>query len=199
MGKLVAGGAISSANLPEYQAALQRHLETREVRTYDTITRVSLSPVIIRGCRYDSLAHDCEEDVAAIEIILQLYLTEKRIQALFPELERFRALSLQAVAVHPTRGGSPGSAGRRRAERRRGRNLRRRDRRARPSAVANGPPAASAAPAAARAVRPSLGEARSRAAASIWSTIDANRSRWMVRILRLSPLATRWGQKTAYF
>ncbi|MHB8270115.1 hypothetical protein [Bradyrhizobium sp.] len=90
-----------SGDFAEYQAELQRHLLNRDVRTYDEITRISLSPVILPGDRYDRLAHDCEQVISAIEIILQLYVSEKRVQALFPELERFRSLSLQLPPYRP--------------------------------------------------------------------------------------------------
>src|ERR1700744_1642988 len=90
-----------SGDFTDYQAELQRHLLNRDVRTYDEITRISLSPVILPGDRYDRLAHDCEQVISAIEIILQLYVTEKRVQALFPELERFRSLSLQLPPYRP--------------------------------------------------------------------------------------------------
>ena len=78
----------------EKQKLLARGLKEKEVLVDGkTILPVSLSPYIIDCEKYNRLSSLCEEVSSAIEKVLRVYVKEEKVQALFPELERYRDLS----------------------------------------------------------------------------------------------------------
>lgn len=87
--------AMEEIELVKNQSILNRMLGNENVLVDGKkLLPVSLSPQLMSYDRYKNLSGLCENILNAIEKILRLYIEHTEVQYLFPELAKYRALSL---------------------------------------------------------------------------------------------------------
>lgn len=85
---------LSKKHLKAYQESFQKNLKDEQVNFKDDeLMPVSFSPRFFSQKRYEELKANSLYVLQAIEVILRLYIDNKDIQDLFPELKKCRSLS----------------------------------------------------------------------------------------------------------